>query len=498
MNLEQRPLISKMLHHPIPSFGPSSPHARARRLGGGFAPARKLALLLAAISVLGLGSPTARALNLETLFGQAQLYDMRYAQSGAQYQEARTIGPLARSAFLPKVTAHANTTYNVLNTTILGGVPGFTFPSGRFAFNANGYDVSVNETLFNIQALYAYRAAGETLAAAKISHRLALSELIFNVARNYFGFLRAEDSLRLRQAEESALREELARAQRSFRLGTATVTDANEASARYEAVRAQTLSAANAVQIARSRVERMTGEPADDFWLLDLGRLPPPPHGGTLLSEEDLAARNNLVLKAARAEAEAAGAEAEAAGAARYPTIKAEAAYDYSRAGNSMFGFGSIVRQKTIGVELSLPIYEGGELAAVSAKAGARAFKAHIVVLRIGRRVQFDVRQAFLNVGNGYAEVQALKTAEQAAQLALRSDKLGLKVGIRNNVDVLRAEQVYYRSRRDFADAVYNYLLSRLSLKAAVSQLTVADIYRLNALLEPPLKPRAPSQQPSP
>lgn len=447
-------------------------------------------------AALALSASPTFAQNLLTLYAAAHRYDMRYAQSGASYSEARTLRPAARSAFFPHIRANANTSYNELNTEILGASPGFAFPSGQFNFNSNGYSLSVTETLLSIQSLYAYQAADQTLAAARTHYQLAESRLILSVARHYFTFLLAKDDLRLRHAEERALRAALARAKRSFRLGTATITDANEARARYEAVRAETLVADNAVRIARSRVERMTAQPARHFWPLNFKRLPPPPALRSLAAEERRAGRQSLLLKVAKAQARVDQALVEASRAGRYPTIKAEAAYSYSRAGNSMFGFGSVVRQKTIGLDLSLPIYQGGELAAASAKASAQAFKAKIVALRTARLVQFNVHQAFLNVKNGYAEVRALKIAERSAQIALSSDRLGLKVGVRNNVDILHSQQVYYRTRRDYARAVYGYLLSRLSLKAAVHELTIGDIRRLNALLRPPAGPSVPKATP--
>ena len=447
---------------------------------------KNLLPLMLATTAMALSTNGARALNLTNLYVEARVHDMRYAESSASYREARTLLPAARSAFLPHVSANANTAYTDLHSTILGGTGGFTFPSGRFAFNSNGYGVSVTEALLNIQALYDYRAAGQSLEASRIRYRLSASRLVLTVAQRYFGLLLAKSELRLRRAEEHALRAELARARRSFRLGTTTVIDAKDARARYEAVRAQTLDAVNAVRIARSRIEQMTGTSVRHVWPLALGSLPPPPSRDSALMEEGRAARHNLVLLAARARAKAARAQVSAASAARYPTITAEAAYTYSRAGNSEFGFGSVLRQKSIGLDLSLPIYQGGELSAASARAEARAFKAHVEVLRTEREVQFDVRQAFLDVRNGYAEVRALRVAEKAAHVALESDRLGLKVGVRNDVEVLRAQKNYYQARRDFARAVFAYLLSRLSLKAAVSELTIGDIHRLNALLRPP------------
>ncbi|MDA8191901.1 MAG: TolC family protein [Acidiferrobacter thiooxydans] len=436
----------------------------------------------------------ALAANLKDIFRAARLHDMGYRQAGASYREARTIGPEARSAFLPHISAQANTSYNDLTSRILGGVSGgFVFPSGHFTFNANGYGISVTETLLNIRALYAWRAAGATMRAARQRYALAQSNLVLTVSAQYFGFLLAQDDLRLRRAEERALRAEYQSALRSFHLGRAPITDANEARARYEAVHAAVLAARNAVRLARARIERMTGQPAHHLWPLNLHHPLPHPRASALTTDEAQALRDNLVLQAARSEAHAASESARAASAARYPTITAQAGYSYSRAGNGEFGFGTVLRDKTIGLDVTLPIYQGGELSAESARASAAAFHAHVAALRVERRVQFDVRQAFLNVRNGYHEIAALAAAKKAARVALASERLGMRVGVRNNVDVLRAEQAYYRTRRDFARAIYDYLLGRLELKAAVSHLTVGDIGRLNALLQPPDAVGAPS-----
>ncbi len=461
---------------------------------GGFRPVMKKRLLFALIpTVLACAARQAPAADLKSIFLAARAHDMRYRQSAASYREARTLGPEARSAFLPRISAQANTSYNDLTSRILGGSSTFVFPSGHFTFNAHGYGVSITETLLDIQALYAYRAAGDTIRAARSRYDLAKSDLVLAVCAKYFGYLLARDDLHLRRAEERALRAEYASAMHSFHLGRAPITDANEARAQYEAVRAATLAARNALRLARARIERMTGAPAHGLWSLDLHHALPRPRTGVLAADEAHAFDHNLVLQAARREAAAAAAAARAASAGRYPTIWAEAAYSYSRADNGEFGFGTVLRDKTIGIDLNLPIYQGGELSAKSAHASAAAFRAHVAALRIQRRVRFDVRQAFLNVRNGYDEIRALKAARAAARQALASERLGARVGIRNNLDVLRAEQAYYRSRRDFARATYDYLLGQLELKAAMSHLTAGDIDRLNALLKPPSASSTPS-----
>lgn len=429
----------------------------------------------------------AHGLSLWRFYTEARRYDARYAQSQATLRAARTISTRARAAFLPKISANANTSYNDMSANFFNfSDAGLIFPNGHFDFNANGYGITVTEALFDMRAIDAYRAAGPTVRAARLRDRLARSALMLRATNAYFALLLAKSELRLAQAQDRSLRTEWLRARQSFQLGTATITDANEARARYDMVMTEVLAAANAVRIARSRMQRMTGRPVAHLWRIDLRQLPKPPRRAQLATDMRMALDHNLSLRMARAELRAARALAAAAGAERWPRIEAEAAYSYTRADNSSFGFGSTIRQKSVGIELSIPIYQGGELRASAAKARAEARRAFFALVQARRMVRFDVRQSFLDVRNGYAEIVALTATEKASRSALSSDQLGLKIGIRNNVDVLAAQQRLFAARRDLVRAVFTYLVGRLGLRAALGPLTGHDLQALNVLLHPP------------
>lgn len=428
----------------------------------------------------------AHATDLWQFYQAAQRYDAKFAQSHQTYKEAQTLNARARSAFLPKVTIDANTTYNRLSSRFLNIPPGLDFPNGTYAFNSNGYGINFIQPLFNLRALYAFRAAHSRVNAAKIRYRLAHTELALAVTSAYFTILSAKNDLALTYAEQRALKAELRRAKRSFHLGRATITDANEARARYDMVKAQVLNATNTLRIARSRMTRITGLRARHLWLLNLAKLPKPPARATLNTDLHTALETNPSIQVAQATEHSQNAQTRAARARWLPTISIAGGYNYSRADNSTFGFGSVVHDAAIGLDLSWPIYQGGEFSAATAHADAAARKAFLGVLRTRRRVRFEVRQAFLNVRNGYAEVEALRTAEHANRVALQSDELGLRVGIRNYVDVLEAQQAFYAARHALVQAVYSYLLSRLYLQAGLTEVTASDIRTLNGLLLPP------------
>ena len=93
------------------------------------------------------------------------------------------------------------------------------------------------------------------------------------------------------------------------------------------------------------------------------------------------------------------------------------------------------------------------------------------------------MRQAFLGIATGIAQVQALQQALKSSESLLEASKLGQEVGVRTNLDVLNAQQQLYATQRDLYQAQYNYLLSQLRLKSAAGTLAEADLEQVNRAL---------------
>ena len=62
----------------------------------------------------------------------------------------------------------------------------------------------------------------------------AQQDLILRVAQAYFDVLLAQDNVEFTEAQKTAIAEQLAQAKRNFEVGVATITDTNEAQARYD------------------------------------------------------------------------------------------------------------------------------------------------------------------------------------------------------------------------------------------------------------------------
>jgi len=127
--------------------------------------------------------------------------------------------------------------------------------------------------------------------------------------------------------------------------------------------------------------------------------------------------------------------------AGHHPTLDAFASYSESSSGSGIQGgFGTDTTTKVIGVQLALPLYQGGATASRIREALANEERARQDLENARRSAELAARQSFLGVTNGVAQVQALQAALTSSQSSLASTRLGLEVGVRTNVDVHNAQ----------------------------------------------------------
>ncbi|MBU1776508.1 MAG: TolC family protein, partial [Gammaproteobacteria bacterium] len=151
---------------------------------------------------------------------------------------------------------------------------------------------------------------------------------------------------------------------------------------------------------------------------------------------------------------------------------------------NSTTGGPADTRATSVGVQLNLPLFQGGATQSKWREAAANRERARHELDNATRNVELQTRQAYLGVVNGIAQVQALQQALKSSESLLEASKLGHEVGVRTNLDVLNAQQQAYSTRRDLYLAEYNFLLSQLRLKAAVGSLGEEDLKRVNQALK--------------
>jgi outer membrane protein len=432
-----------------------------------------LALLLAA--------PTARGADLMEIYRLSQAADATYAAARASWSAGQEKLPQGLSGLLPQASVSASTQTNDRETRTR--LPGASAVDSTF--NSNSASVLVTQPLYRPQNMAAYQQAKAQVAQSDAVFAQATQDLILRVAQAYLDVLLAQDTIVFAQAQLVAIGRQLEQAKRNFEVGTATITDTHEAQSRYDLTVSLEITARNDLEIRKRFLELIIGRPTPGVSPLGprfVPAQPEPNHPSVWVGE---AASNNLQVRIGQANLEFATREIERNRAGHWPTVDAFATYTDSGNQPGTVGISGVdTKTGVVGVQLAVPIYQGGLTSSRVREAIANEEKARQDLENARRTAELTAQQAFLGVASGVGQVRALEAALVSSQSSLDSTRLGQEVGVRTQVDVLNAQQQLSQTRRDLAQAKYNYIMSLLRLKAAAGTLTEQDVNLVNGWLD--------------
>ena len=410
------------------------------------------------------------AADLIDIYRAAQSQDAVFAAARASQQAGQEKLSQGRALLMPSVNLNASTAYNDINA-----------PYGASKFNSHGYGVTVTQPLFREQNWAMYNQSELQVAISEAQFKAAQQDVILRSAQTYFDVLIAQDTVQLIEAQKSAISQQLEQARRNFEVGTATITDTYEAQARYDLILAQELAAASDLEVKRRNLQQLINDDVPPLNVLGAGFNPVAPEPADVHKWVEDAKLNNVQVKIAEAAYELADEEVARSRGGHLPTL--DLVGSYSKNTGCAFTSCGETRSTSVGLQLNMPLFQGGATQSKWREADAGREKARQDLENARRNVAVQTRQAYLGVATGIAQVQALQQALKSSESLLAASKLGQEVGVRTSLDVLNAQQQMYATRRDLYQAQYNYLVSKLRLKAAAGNLQEADLESVNQAL---------------
>ncbi|MGN6702504.1 MAG: TolC family outer membrane protein [Burkholderiaceae bacterium] len=355
---------------------------------------------------------------------------------------------------------------------------------GDFGYRNDGYTLSLSQPLFRLANWALYQEGKLQEAASEAQFSQAKQDLILRVAQAYFDVLAAQDALLFIEAQQKAITEQLASAKRNFEVGTATITDTNEAQARFDLATAQAIAARNDLDVKTAALEQIVGDAPGALAKLRSDVKLPAPVPADLSQWTDSAQRDNYGVIGRQIALDIAHQEIRRNRAAGTPTVDLVATRSHSnQSGATLNTINGTADNNAVAVQWAIPLFAGFGIESRVREAVALEDQARADLETFRRTAIQNARQSFFGVNNGLAQVRALEAAEVSSLSALESNRLGYEVGVRINIDVLNAQQQLFSTRRDLARARYDTLLNGLKLKAAAGTLDEADVVQLNALL---------------
>jgi outer membrane protein len=417
--------------------------------------------------------------DLLTVYQQAVQNDAQLAAAAAARDAAHELKPQAFSFVLPNIQASADTSKNTLRSLSTS----FVTPSGKQEFNSNFVQLELVQPLFNWQLIAGLGQADALVRQADNQYAFAEAELMLRTADRYFGVLAAVDTLAFAEAEKAAIGRQLDQARQRFEVGLIAITDIHEAQARYDLTVAQEIDARRQVANAMEALREVTGTGYENLLPLAAELTLQPPAGEDAEVWVAHAAGHNPLVAAAREAAQAAKKEIERQRAGHFPTLEARVSYVDGSSNASRFGAGLDNEDTIYGLQLKLPIFEGGRTNSLVRQAQKQFLEAQQRLEQQSRSTARETRDAYLGVNLSISRVNALRQALVSNQSALEATELGYQVGTRTSVDVLDAERELFRAKRDLASARYEYVLNVLRLEMASGQLMQDDLERVNSWL---------------
>ena len=446
---------------------------------------RLLALLLAA----GVSGSAGAAQDLLESYRQALAGDPQLAAAQAQHRADSERLVQARSLFLPQVGLRGE--YAQVDQSIEYG-PVADAQMRLMArpfderFETHSYGIQLTQPLFRLESFTIYGQAKTLISQADVNLALARQDLGLRVAEAYFGVLRAQNVLQSYQAELTTIERQLARAQKAFEIGAATVTDVNDARARADLVRARQLQADHELRIARETLRRVTGQPVDALAPLAGEFRPQAPQPASSEQWARRAEQENLQVLRAQYGYELAREEVSRQRAQHYPKVDLVASYGRDYQGQvPSFRTDQDAEQARVGVVLTMPLYAGGAISSQVREAGARRDVALEQVRGAQRGASLAAERAYLALESSLLQVRALEQALESIRLNETSTQRGMELGLRTTLDLLNVQRERYAAERDLASARYGYLLAYLQLQAAAGlPLEAEALPAVNAFLE--------------
>jgi outer membrane protein, protease secretion system len=427
------------------------------------------------------GAAAAAPLDLAEAYRLAQSQDATIRQSRATAEAGREKLPQARAQFLPNIGVTASRGKNQLQTTSeLAGQS----QTGFERYNSQNDTVQVRQPIYRKQLTAQYAEAKAQVADANAELERDEQNLVMRVTEAYFNILLADDQVVLIELTQKAYLAQVDAARKTFQAGAGTRTDIDEAQSRYDLAVAQGLEARQNAEMMRRKLQVLVNQPVAQVAPIDVRKMDlSSPVPANLDEWTGMADAASPEVDAARAQVQVARAEVEKARSAHYPTLDAYASLSHTLSDN-VNSINTRYYQKSVGVQLSVPIFSGGYVNSQVREALAKLEASEDQLEALRRDLAVRVHQEFRGVTEGLAKIQALEQAVKSTEQLVVSSRRSFEAGVRTRLDILNAEQQAGQARRDLAQARYNYLVSRIRLRALSGSLRAGNIDEINGWLQ--------------
>ncbi|OYX07204.1 MAG: hypothetical protein B7Z05_02340 [Thiotrichales bacterium 32-46-8] len=406
---------------------------------------------------------------LLSLYDLAAQRDAQLQQAQAQFAADQELLNQAKSVLLPTISAQASYQQN-----------DYSIPVPIAAKESQQQKLQLNQPLFDAASFARYEQAKSLVQQAETVYLLSQQQLMLRLSQSYLDVLKGQQLLSFAQAQLASTEKQRDQIDAGVKVGLTNPIDLLEVQARYDMALADVSQATNLLAISQENLARLIGQPVPVLKSLALDtRLPSLMESPEQLSQTG--AQGNLNLRLNQRKVQASEQQVNATRAAHYPTVSLQASM--SNLDSRTQFFNSPYQTNSIGVVLNVPLYAGGMVTSQVRQAEQQRLAAQAGLRYADEQAKLDVLSLAKTVQMAQSRLQALRQAVTSNEAFLQAAEEGNRVGLKSLVDVLNARTLLYKAKQDLANALFDDVQNRLSLRAAQGALVRDDLASIERYL---------------
>lgn len=432
-----------------------------------------LASVLGVIALFQISN--ASALGLMEAYEAALQNDANYRAAYFDNQAGQQFKEIGLSNLLPNVSANYSVNRNNADVT----TERFSVESTEHrSYKSEVGSIQLRQPIVNLDGVARYRQGVAQTKYSDTQFVARKQELMVRLVGVYASAKYAEDQLALAIAQRDAFAEQRKANDRMFTKGEGTRTDMLETQAKFDLAETQVLEANDNLTNARNALVAMVGMEITVLDSLAEGFSVQAMQPESYEEWKAIALAQNPEVAALRYSVEVAQQEVNKNRAGHAPRLDAIASVVHNTS-DTTATFNQTSDTRSLGLQLTIPLYSGGSVTALTSQAISNHEKAQAELDGKINQVLIELRKQFNLTLSSRLRIDALVKSVNSGEVLVLATKKSVSGGIRTNFNVLDAQQQLFEAKRDLALARYSYLLSYLRLRSAAGTATVADLQNI-------------------
>ena len=377
----------------------------------------------------------------------------------------------AFGALLPQVSFRSNWTEN---ERLAEG-------SSQESFSGERHTLSLKQSIYNMPAYYAWKKTENAYEQMLSEQKATDSKVRLDTIERYFRLLDAIDELVLIQEEKAAIEKKVEVIDALYKLQRVKITEFYESRARLDVLASSEIDGMQAVDLAKEDLRELTNSP--------IGNISPLSETLDFIQRveniddwSEKAIPANYELVALQKVIIAAQSDVSKESAGHLPVLELNLSKQKSNIGYEFSAAPSIITE-VASLDFVLPLFTGGRTSGRVYEATQQLELARARYEVQKRRIIKVSRDTFLIVNALARRIEATSKSVESAEKSYQAVNRSFELGIAHVAQVLDAQQVYSKTKRDYQKAKYSYITNKAKLLEISGKLNDDTINKISKWL---------------